>query len=45
MHTVQLHHHMIDWYVTARIEMRWWPDYLWQQQLTVSPELAGVTDG
>jgi len=45
MHTVQLDHHMIEWYVTARIEMRWSPDYLWQQQLTVSPELAGVTDG
>jgi hypothetical protein len=44
MHTFYSSNHRIEWYVTARIEMPWWRDHSWWQQLTVLPELV-VTDG
>jgi hypothetical protein len=45
MHTFYSSNHRIEWYVTARIEMPWWRDYLWQRQLIVLPEPGRVTDG
>ncbi len=41
MHTFRADNNRIEWYVVACVEMRRWPDYRWEHELTVLPELLG----
>jgi len=41
MHTFSAINNRIEWYVVACVEMPRWPDYRWEQKLTVLPELVG----
>jgi hypothetical protein len=43
MHTFIADNNSIKWYVAVCVEMDW-PDYRWEHEVTVSPELLGVTD-
>jgi hypothetical protein len=39
MHTFTADNNRIEWYVMARVEMGGWPDYRWERELRVLPEL------
>jgi hypothetical protein len=41
MHTFTGYNNRIEWYVVACVEMARWPDYRWEHELTVLPELVG----
>ncbi len=41
MHTFTGNNNRIEWYVVACVEMHRWPDYRWEHELTVLPELLG----
>jgi len=41
MHSFQANRNSIEWYVVSRVEIPGWPDYVWEEKLTVLPELAG----
>jgi hypothetical protein len=44
MHTFIADNNSIKWYITVCVEMGRWPDYRWEHEVTVSPELLGATD-
>jgi hypothetical protein len=40
MHTFTSSNNRIGWYLVVVVEIDRWPDYRWEHELTVSPELA-----
>jgi hypothetical protein len=41
MHTFTSSNNRIGWYLVVVVEIDRWPDYRWEHELPVSPELAG----
>ena len=41
MHPFTADNNRIEWYVVASIEMQGWPDYRWERELAVVPDVPG----
>lgn len=45
MHTFMADNNSIKWYVIVCVEIDRWPNYQWEREVFVSPQLLGAADG